>query len=64
MEAAMKQGSFLDTVKTVLFGFVGVRRKSAHEKASLNPVHVILMGITAAILFIVVLVTVVKIVTS
>ena len=64
MEAAMKQGSFLDTVKTVLFGFVGVRRKSAHEKASLNPVHVILMGITATILFIVVLVTVVKIVTS
>jgi hypothetical protein len=64
MEAAMKDASFLDTLKTVLFGFIGVRRKEAHEKASLNPVHVIFMAITGVVIFVVVLVAIVKIVTS
>jgi len=64
MEAAMKEASFLDTLKAVLSGLVGVRRKADHERASLNPVHVILMAVTAVIVFIGVLVTVVKIVTS
>ena len=64
MEIAMKQASFLDTLKTVLSGLIGVRRKQSHENASLNPVHVIFMGIGAVIIFIVVLVSIVRIVTS
>ena len=64
MEAAVKEASFLDTLKTVLSGLVGVRRKADHERAALNPVHVIFMAVTAVIVFIGVLVTVVKIVTS
>ena len=29
----MKQASFLDTVKTVLWGMIGIRRKADHERA-------------------------------
>jgi len=54
----------MHTIKTVLFGFIGVRRKADHEKAQLKPLPVILAGITLAILFILTLVTVVKIVTG
>ena len=54
----------MDTVKTVLWGFLGIRRKSAHESAKLNPLHVIFAAIVAVILFILTLVTIVKIVTS
>jgi hypothetical protein len=54
----------MHTIKTVLFGFIGVRRKADHEKAELNPLHVIFAGVTLAVLFILTLVTVVKIVTS
>ena len=41
MEAVDEAASFLDTVKTVLWGMVGIRRKADHERASLNPVHVV-----------------------
>ena len=52
MEAVMKRASFLDTVKTVLWGMIGIRRKDDHERASLNPVHVIVMAVIFVILFI------------
>ena len=54
----------MHTLKTVLFGFMGVRRKADHEKAELNPLHVIFAGITLVVLFVLTLVTIVKIVTS
>ena len=48
----MKHASFLDTIKTVLWGMIGIRRKSDHERASLNPVHVIVMAVIFVVLFI------------
>ncbi len=54
----------METVKTVLWGMIGIRRKADHEKASLNPVHVIAMGVGFVIIFILTLVTIVRIVTS
>ena len=54
----------METIKTVLFGFIGVRRKGDHEKAALNPLHVILAGIVLAVVFVLTLVTIVRIVTS
>ena len=54
----------METIKTVLFGFIGVRRKDDHEKAALNPIHVILAGIVLAAMFVLTLVTIVRIVTS
>jgi len=52
MEATMKPASFLDTVKTVLWGMIGIRRKADHERTRLNPVHVIVMAVIFVILFI------------
>jgi hypothetical protein len=54
----------MHAIKTVLFGFVGVRRKDDHERAPLNPVHVILAGVVLAVVFVLTLVTIVRIVTS
>ena len=51
----MKQASFLDTVKTVLWGMIGIRRKTDHEQARLNPVHLIVMAVVFVILFILML---------
>jgi hypothetical protein len=54
----------MHAIKTVLFGFMGVRRKSDHEQAPLDPLHVVFAGITLVILFVLTLVTIVKLVTS
>jgi len=60
----MKQASFLDTVKTVLWGMIGIRRKADHERASINPVHVVVMGVVFVILFILTLRFIVSLVVS
>jgi hypothetical protein len=64
MEATVQKSSFLDTVKTVLWGAIGIRRKSGHERAPLNPVHLVIAGVIFAVLFIFTLLTIVKIVLS
>jgi len=63
MEGAMRPASFLETLKTVLSGAIGIRRKSAHEQAKINPLHVILLAVACAALFVATLVTIVRIVT-
>jgi hypothetical protein len=62
MEGVMK-ASFLDTVKTVLWGAVGIRRRNSHEQAKINPVHVIIAAVVAVALFIFTLRTIVYFVT-
>ena len=64
MESVMKQASFLDTVKMVLWGALGIRRKEAHERAQVKPVHLIVLAVVFVVLFILTLVTIVRIVTS
>lgn len=64
MEGTMKRASLLDTLKTVLFGFIGVRRKSDHEGARIRPVQLIVVAVLFAVLFIFTLRTIVGIVTS
>ena len=54
----------MHTIKTVLFGFIGVRRKADHESTELKPLHVVFAGIALVILFVLTLVTIVKIVTG
>ena len=58
------KASFLDTVKTVLWAAIGIRRRSSHEQAKINPVHVVVMGVVFAVLFVMTLVTIVRVVTS
>ena len=52
----------MHTVKTVLFGFVGIRRKVDHERAELKAVHVVIAGVVLAAIFVVTLITIVRIV--
>jgi hypothetical protein len=60
----MKQASFLDTVKTVLWGMIGIRRRADHERANLRPVHIVVLGFIFLILFILTLRWVVSLVVS
>lgn len=64
--AARRKGSFGATVKAVAAAFFGVRGRKAHEQdlSSLNPVHVIGVGIGLAALFVVGLVIVVRLVVA
>lgn len=64
MEGTLKPASFLDTLKTVLSGFIGVRRKADHERAPLNAAHVIIAAVVLVLLFIFTLIAVVRIVVS
>ena len=52
MEAAVKEASFLDTVKMVLWGALGIRRKSEHEQARVKPLHIIVLAVIFVVLFI------------
>lgn len=65
-ETTQRNASFGATVKAVLWSFFGVRKKSDYEKDAtrLNPVHVLLAGVIAALLFIVTLVIIVNIVVA
>jgi len=60
----VQKASFLATVKTVLAGAIGVRRKADHESAPLRPAHLIVAAIIFVALFIFTLLTIVRIVLS
>jgi hypothetical protein len=49
-----RRGTLLGTVKAVLWGFLGVRRHADYQKdiASLNPIHIIVVGLVMALLFV------------
>ena len=60
----MQKGSFLATVKTVLAGAIGIRRKADHESAPPKPAHLVIAAIIFVLLLIFTLLTIVKIVLS
>jgi hypothetical protein len=63
MEGVMK-ASFLDTVRTVLWAMIGIRKKSAHDEASIRPAHVIVMAVIFVIVFILTLRFIVGVIVS
>jgi hypothetical protein len=54
--------SVLRTVKTVLWSFIGIRKKSAYEEdlGKANPFHIIAVALVAVGLFVVGLITLVN----
>ncbi|HWP18709.1 MAG TPA: DUF2970 domain-containing protein [Burkholderiaceae bacterium] len=60
--AVRRKGSFLQSMKAVAWSFFGVRKASEYDKdvSQLNPVHVIIAGIVAAVLFVAGLVLLVR----
>ena len=61
-QAAKRRGSFVQTLRAVGWSFFGVRRRADHEQdlATLNPLHLIVVGIGAAALFVLGLVLLVR----
>ncbi len=61
-QAVGRKGSFFQTIKAVAWSFFGVRKASDYEKdiTELNPVHVIIAGVLAAIVFVLGLVALVN----
>ena len=49
-----RKGSISGTVKAVLWGFLGVRRNADYQSdiAKLNPLHVMVVGVLMALLFV------------
>ncbi len=56
--------SFLQTMKAVLWSFLGIRKRSDYENdvQNLNPVHVIIAGLIGAGLFVLILILIVRMV--
>jgi len=61
-DAVQRKGSFWRTMKAVAWSFFGVRKSADYEKDvnQLNPLHVVIAGVIAAVLFIIVLVSLVN----
>ena len=57
-ELSRRKLNFFQTLKAVAWGFFGVRKGKGYNEdiSKLNPVHLILAGVLAAILFVVVLI--------
>ncbi len=49
-----RHGSLWSTIKAVLWGFLGVRRRSDFQDdvAKLNPLHLMAVGVAMALLFV------------
>lgn len=61
-EAAQRKGSFGQTLRAVAWSFFGVRKGADYQRdvEKLNPVHVVVAGVLAALLFILALVLLVN----
>ena len=57
-----RKASFGPAARAVFWSFFGVRRRAQYEAdaAQLNPIHVAVMGVLGALLFIMVLVSIIK----
>jgi len=49
-----RKGAFLRTIKAVLWSFIGLRSRAEFNKdvAQLNPIHLIVVGLLLALLFV------------
>ena len=63
-QAVSERASFLDTVKTVLYGAIGVRRRGDHERARIRPAYLVMVAIVFLILFVLTLRFIVGLVVS
>lgn len=50
----------METIKTVLSGFIGIRRKSDHEQAELKPLQIVVAAIVLVAIFVGTLITIVR----
>lgn len=60
------RAGFLATLRAVAWSFFGVRARKGHETdaVSLNPIHVVIVGVLLAVLFVLTLLMVVRLVVA
>jgi hypothetical protein len=54
----------MDALKAVLSGFIGIRSRTEAERASVNPLHVVILAVIGVALFIFAIRAIVRIVVS
>lgn len=54
-QALQRSGSFWGSLRAVMWSFFGIRKGSEYDKdvSQLNPLHVVVAGVLAAVLFVV-----------
>ena len=65
-DASQRSASLLQTLRTVAWSFLGIRRSAGHAQdvQKLNPVHVVIGGLVGAAVFVVAIVVLVRWVVS
>jgi Protein of unknown function (DUF2970) len=60
--ALQRKASFAQTARAVAWSFLGIRKGSEYRKdvSELNPVHVVIVGVAAAALFVIGLIVLVN----
>ena len=62
LDEAPRKATLLQVVRMVLSAFLGIRKRAEHEKLEVSPLQVILVGVVAAALFVLTVVSVVQLV--
>jgi hypothetical protein len=62
MADAPQKASLFQVVRMVLSAFLGIRKRTDHEKFIVSPVQVIIVGVMAAAMFVGTVVSVVRLV--
>lgn len=62
MTDAPQKATLLQVVRMVLSAFLGIRKRTEHEKIEVTPLQVIIVAIMAAVIFVGTLVSVVRLV--
>ncbi len=64
--SGMEKASMYQVAEAVLFSFIGIRKKSdlEHDAARIKPVQIIIGGLVGGVIFILVILSVVKLVTG
>ncbi len=61
-DAVQRKGSLLQTLSAVGWSFFGIRRRSGHaeDMSQINPLHLVLVGVACAVVFVVTLIFLVR----
>lgn len=62
LDEAPRKATLLQVVRMVLSAFLGIRKRAEHEKLEVSPLQVIIVGVVAAALFVLTVVSVVQLV--
>jgi hypothetical protein len=57
-----RKATLLQVLRMVLSAFLGIRKRADHEKLKVSPLQVIVVGVMAAVLFVLTVVSIVQLV--